>query len=208
MHYACITNMSGDNPFTKASANQCSSWSKSEYTQVFQIGQPHVLLDTSSTSDSASPISKNEESQPTKKFKSVNLQNVQLRYSSGLNPTIKTIAGYNCAICKRVQHLGLKVHVGGSWIENPFLDLNKLKERAAMHNSTTLHKQAASLTQPMIHVAIERLSRQNEWRDQIFLILEEKWNVLRHINHVFLLRRNYRVKYFCINSASICMSTL
>ena len=184
------------------------------------------MLETSVTSshstlDLADPISPtvlqsgNDESQPTqtKKLKSAQPPKRATEIFQWLqevrNPTTKTITGYNCAICKSARQFGLKV--SGSWVDNPFQDLNKLKERAAMHNSTTLHKQAASLvnqTQPMIHVAIERLSRQNEWRDQIFLILEEKWNVLRHINHVFLLRRNYRVKYFCINSASICMSTL
>ena len=103
-----------------------------------------------STLDLAGPISPtvllsgNEKSQPnqTKKFKSAQppkrateifqlLQEVR-------NPTTKTITGYNCAICKSAQQFGLKV--GGSWVDNPFQDLNNLKECATMHNSTTLHK--------------------------------------------------------------------
>ena len=142
------------------------------------------MLETSispSTLDLAGPISPtvllsgNEESQPTqtKKFKSAQPPKRATEIFQWLqevrNPTTKTITGYNCAICKSARQFGLKV--GGSWVGNPFQDLNKLKERATMHNSTTLHKQAASLvtqTQLMIHVAIERLSTGFRSRRHLF----------------------------------------
>ena len=175
--------MSGDNLFTntasvvRAVGGLGHGRSFKERVNTSIADEPYILLETlisPSTLDLAGPISPtvllsgNEESQPTqtKKFKSAQPPKRATEIFQWLqevrNPTTKTITGYNCAICKSARQFGLKV--GGSWVGNPFQDLNKLKEHATMHNRTTLHKQAASLvtqTQPMIHVAIERLSRQD-----------------------------------------------